>query len=116
METERIEFKKIKRQIWWEQRRRDLESFKDKAVEFGMKAWDHKGEIIAAATAATGVVVKAKRMHDDYIAEREIYDPSLHKTLRLKRRLTTRQKRELQQRFDSGEKIHDIIVDMGILK
>ena len=116
METERIEFKKIKRQMWWTERKRELESVKDKGAEIFKKFWEHKEGIIATGVATVGLVTKAKRMYDDFQSEREIYDPSLHKTLKLKKKLSTRQKRELQERFDSGEKIHDIIVDMGILR
>ena len=94
METERISWRKVRRQMWFEERKRDLIKIKDKAVDGALWVWDHKVEI----------------------GEREIYDPSLHKTLKLKRKLSTRQKREIQARFDEGEKIHNIIVDMGILK
>ena len=114
--VERISWRKVRRQMWWEDQKRKAKEKLDKVAEIGRIAWDHKTEIIATGAAVTGMAVKAKHMYDDYQSEREIYDPSLHKTLRLKRKLSTRQKRELQERFDSGEKIHDIIVDMGILK
>ena len=123
METERISWRKVRRQMWFEERKRDLIKIKDKAVDGALWVWDHKVEIGAGLTAAVGVAAEGRRIYDrvhtryeNYQSEREIYDPSLHKTLKLKRKLSTRQKREIQARFDEGEKIHNIIVDMGILK
>ena len=121
--VERISWRKVRRQMWFEERKRDLIELKDKAVDGAKWAWDHKLEIGAGIASAVTVVSEGRRIYDrvhnrceQYKSDREIYDPSLHKTLKLKRKMSNAQKRELQARFDEGEKIHDIIVDMGILK
>lgn len=120
---ERISWKQVKRDMFFAKVKNVCKDTKDKAVDLFMWAWDHKIEIGAGVTTAIGVAAEGRRIYDrihsryeDYQSEREIYDPSLHKTLRLKKKLSNRQKRELQERYDSGEKIHDIIVDMGIIK
>lgn len=106
------------------------EAKKRKAKELGGKAWeatksatmwalDHKVEIAAVAG---GVAVLAKtgkkvmKVHDEYISERTIYDPSLKKSRRLKKPLTTSQMNELANRHRQGEKISDILEDMNVLK
>jgi len=123
MDDERMTMKEFKREARKVKIKRTIDDLKMKVANRGQWIWDHKVEIGAGIATTVGLATKAvklySRLHNAHLEhkkERTIYDPSLHKTVELKHKLSNKQVRELSERISNGEKRHDIIQDMGLLK
>lgn len=95
----------------------------DKLKEVGKVAWENKEFILAAGTLLVAGVHQGVKIYDrahDRSEKRriskEIYDPTLHRNIKLKTRLSNGQIREINDRYANGEKLHDIYKDMNLLK
>lgn len=70
--------------------------------------------------AASGVVKKLLKNHavnkEIKFKETTIYDRSLGRYVRLKKKLTAEQALKIEQRKNNGEKLHLILKDMNLLK
>ena len=117
METKIDEFRKLK----WEIRKRKV---KDAIKEAPRKTVNfcktHGKELAASAPIIFAVGKKAVRMYGEHKEQvrkaLEIYDYSLHRWCRLKRKMTHEEELEYKKRLRNGEKVYDILSTMRLLK
>lgn len=115
MNDERMTMKDFKREARKIKIKRKVDSAKMAVANAGQWVWDHKVEIGAGVTFVVGAVTKLSKVHSKYKSEHTVYDPSLHKRVPLKRKLSKAQNVELFNRMSQGEKKHDILKDMNVV-
>ena len=122
MSQEEIDLRKKElKELNKELRKRKVKTFvkeaPGKVVEWGKT---HGKEV--AGVVATGLIAgkKAARVYWAWQNKRhrdlEIYDYSLHRWCRLKRKMRPEEEREFKLRLRKGEKVYDILNTMRILK
>lgn len=82
-------------------------------------AWNNKSALIGISAAITAVAAEGRRIYDRVEKkrrDREIYDPSLHKNVKLRKKITPAQVREINRLRDAGYDYHDIYQMMGLVK
>lgn len=115
-------WKDIKWQIFFEQKKQQLKTFAIGCKENTIKAVKWVGDHPQAAAIIAASGIEASRLArrgmdaiDKRRSDREYYDHSLQQRMRLKRRMTNREKIEAGDRHAAGESYYDIYRSMGLL-
>ena len=116
-EPDVVTFEELEREMW---KRRIKGFFKEaprKTYEF---ARAHGKELAAAVPTVLmigGKLIRTReKWSDNWRKDHEIYDYSLHRWCRLKRKMTKREELEYKERLRNGEKVYDILNTMRLLK
>lgn len=101
-------------------RKERLEKVKAAAKDAAKFVEDH-GAAIGSALAGTAYGVHKLNKYlgerdDNFKRDRTIYDPSKKQRLTLRRKMRRKEMYEYIERRDRGEKVYDILKDMGLLK
>lgn len=115
METERIEWKDLQREMRKREVALELEKAKSFIKDTCKSAWEHKETIAACVVGAVTAVAEARRVYDRIDSKiearrkkREIYDPSMHRNVRLKRQLSPVEERYISELRSQGYSYHEI--------